>query len=410
MSQPSGMRGGLTRHVWPNGESDMLYLLLWAELVTLAAAIAAAEVRSVARKKPIGRMTNLVLVFLGWAALYGLPIFLRFWPAVAKYRGFFALDYILSIGVAQLVVMGAIIWIGMERLPDGSLKAERWSLRWALGGMLAATLAAALTLVSINHQLAAWMSGMRDEAVATATSLTPPHVPEPENAAACYMKAMDLLAKSDPWPRVLKQAAPPGRLFPDGVYDDPEIVPFVASQQPMLALLREGAARKRCSFDRDYTKARAEAEDDRRKYVPRGGAQVMALETGLLLREGKTSAAVANLNALRTMARHQLGEPQVISLVIAASVNTSMCMTLEEAVNSGRLSRDELAGIALGEPLGFYRAGTPALRAEEVSGILTFCNLGLGNGANDSLPTTPGQTLARVPPYSSHPTCGRTDV
>ncbi|MCX5661559.1 MAG: hypothetical protein NTW19_17920 [Planctomycetota bacterium] len=374
----------------------MTYALLWIEFVALFAALAALGARGAARKKRYPRWVYLALVSFAWAAMYGPWLFLSLWPPMARYRGMFPLGFILSIGAVYLPVEWSITWAGLQRTPDGCLRAERWGSRWPLVVTIASIAAIALTFIEISREINAWMTAMQKAAVATATSLAPPQVPEAENAATYYVKAGDLLGGTKRWPQALSRAAPAGRLFPEGVYNDPEIVSFVASHQPMLAMLRQGAGMKRCAFDRDYTRAFAEVNTDKQRFVPVNGVQIMALETGLLLQDGNAQAATNNLNAMRAIARHQLGEPDLLSLLVAGSVNWMLCRTLEEAVNSGRLMRDDLAAITLDPPLAFYRAMAPALHGEEASGVVTLCNLALWGGDAQAREGRPDKFLAAI--------------
>ena len=88
----------------------------------------------------------------------------------------------------------------------------------------------------------------------TILSLAPAAIPAGANAAPLYLDAFELMAPETPSPSTWFEKTPGWEQY-DSTSVDPKnkaFLDFLRSQQPALSLLREGAARPGCCFDREY--------------------------------------------------------------------------------------------------------------------------------------------------------------
>jgi hypothetical protein len=229
--------------IWLEGAATLL--LLMALLVTWAA-------RRRRRWSQVGLTVLAAILLL-------LPGVVATWAAAGLCFGrelglphnwfVYALSWLLAAGIGVVLVSRR----GLRREADGSPAA----LAWPRGSLLV-LLAVALVLLGItvsNLDLAAQLqiAAARAEAGEVLLAVTPPHVPDKDNAAPLYRQAFALLppaSGSPDWQALLRVRADAQEARKE--LQAKAVKDVLAAQKKTLTLLRQAAAMPACSFEHSY--------------------------------------------------------------------------------------------------------------------------------------------------------------
>ncbi len=177
------------------------------------------------------------------------------------------------------------------------------------------------------------------------------------NAAIYYRQAMDKLQSIDPttresWVKIASQ--------PRDESLTPEQIEAVDRAAEIIALLREGAAKLRCSFTDEYSSEPPIAEYLIGMYEL---TLVLRADTVRALRQGETSNVSANLLAGVGMARHLAADGTIVGSMTAHVSLVQMTPHIERGLTLSDFSRkqrttlrDAVRALPQRDPFGYRRA------------------------------------------------------
>jgi hypothetical protein len=299
----------------------MGYTLLWIENLTFWLLLIALGVAAAVRvKRPWRRRTLLVATTL-LAPGASLLATLAIWALETTWRvptGLFG--PVLALSVCCTVGLLVILRNGLRRDDQQSPRASLWRL-----GTLALATAAALVL----HLMTFWnldlsvrqqMETLRAEAGTLAMSVAPARIPDRDNAALLYVQAfegglLDPLPKEyNEWFRLMSDE--PDKFDPR----DPELTAYLNRLRPLLALVREAAARPGCNFNRDWGRPSfsmllPETQD------MRTAAWSLQLEAHTRAAQGDVAGALEDILAMHRVAEHVSEEPFLICQLVSFAID-----------------------------------------------------------------------------------------
>jgi hypothetical protein len=366
----------------------MAYALIWVESLAVAlllvALVTAWTAHSPRRLVQAGPPVLVALVLIGAAALLTFGIgFLYTRGTLDGYR----LGYALSWTVALTVGSAVVLFRGLSRPEEGASAARAWP-RARLGlGLAALLVVACITFTNVDLAIKVELASVRAEAGARAMALTPPRVPDRDNAALVYQQAFDVLTPRDKLPPQQRDAWFPrqgdnGRRREDlwrAVLSGPkldsgseELKKFLASQRRGLALLRQAAAMPSCWFGHDY-------HDGFNLRLPellrlRDGASLLILSALAKAGEGDSRGAVADLALVFRMAKH-LNDPTLITFVAARAIERDGTRALEAILARATPRAEDLAPLAAAGETHSREELVCVLRMEEAAASAFFATL-----------------------------------
>jgi hypothetical protein len=255
-------------------------------------------------------------------------------------------------------------------------RSGRWVGLFCLGWLFVLLLVYVITNATGGRALERELAQIRDRGEAlTVRELAPPPVPDAENAALVYQRALLSLPRQEavrsggrePW-RLMAQAdenalrdftaAEPAKQR--GVSLD-QVRQALAGTEETAALTRQAAAMPRCAFPVDWD-AGTEA------LFPHLGplrslARLLAAEAIVAARDGKPAEAVANLRAIQSMAQHIGQEPVLISQLVQYACLSTGQSGLRRILGESSLGEAECREIA--DALAGVDVHTPFARAVE---------------------------------------------
>jgi hypothetical protein len=273
------------------------------------------------------------------------------------------------------------IWLAisaMKRAEDDPEKvaAARWP-RGKLAIALAATFCLhVLTFMNLDAAVQQRLVGVRAEASALALSVAPERVPDRDNAALVYNAAFESFGPSQElnkqWNELLQRFETQGKDFDP---KEPEVAKFLDAHAGTLILLREAAKIPACSFDRDYGRPSVDMILPELHRI-RQSVSLMAIDARHKAAVGDARGAIADVQAMFDVARHFNEEPLLIGLLVAISLDSRACATLESVLNTSPLSSEELEGVKIDAAFSSRRGLDRALRMEEAFGLWTLAGVG----------------------------------
>jgi hypothetical protein len=284
----------------------MGHAMIWAEglavaLVSVALAVAWATRGGAARWLWVAVVALLFLAPAAAAALGAYEVHTRHGDVVHTTW----LGYSLS-WLAAFVTLSAVLLRQGRRRPEPGLApaAATWPRQKLWLGLGGAVLALGLTFWNMDLSARAELAIARQEAGAVLLAMTPPPVPEPENAARVYEEALKELGEpvKAPWSDAAKRG-PDAREPAD--WKAPYVVGLVKRHEAALALLRKAAAMPRCSFDRQRTllDAASDAGPPARR-LPGTGAVLLAVDARVKAAQGNLERALEDVSAILGIVRH----------------------------------------------------------------------------------------------------------
>jgi hypothetical protein len=256
--------------------------------------------------------------------------------------------YTLSWLLAGLLGVILVCRRGLQRQPDGVATARSWPRGKLLLALAAAVVLFAITLSNLELAVGLQIAAARAEAGEVLLAVTPPRVPDKDNAAPLYRKAFAALA---PAPReTFFQEHFRIRADVKAVRQalrSRELKEFLAAQQEGLTLLRQAAEMPGCSFERSYQ----QLADTPRSYrdLPELTQMsyanvVLSLSALVHAASDDGKAAVADLRAAFGMCRHV---PTVFALRDALHMEQRALDTLQQLLLLSAPRPEDLARLPL---------------------------------------------------------------
>ncbi len=357
----------------------MMTILLWLETVLLTA-VAAAVLLSWAMRLAPSRWR---LVGLAVAAF--LPVLLA--PGSLWTLGFWLSFYIGGIPIWSLsgLLLTSITsnaWLFWRARRD-----EPWK-SWRLASGLAAAVVLTLTTFTLAEQaVIANLRTRSGESLAVATTVMPVSIPDEQNAAIPYTRAIPSLESQD-----LIKFKTENNGFRKWTDDDPrfrEILQKLTEWREPLADLHEGGRRSGCWFERDFS-SQALIDVTFRELVPlMNGAHLLWLDAHARFATGDVIQGWRSVESLSRLAQHYAREPFLLCQLVAVSID-GMAFT---AATAGLKHPDqrELADIHIPEANSWSRQLRRALIMEQASGSQAMA---LANIRDDVLPLIMQQVVA----------------
>lgn len=388
----------------------MGYALLWVENLAVGLLLIATMVACIARlQRPWLRVVLSLLAAFPPLVAYASVVLglghLRFYEMVLI--GCFYPLVLLTVFYAIGAV--SILW-GLRRRGDAPVvpMAAAWPR-----GRLALLLAVAVGL----HMMTWWnldlavkqrLAGLQAESGALALSIAPARIPDRDNAALIYAQTYEAL-NEDYWPQARRDQWYRWTDFDSERFDpaDPDLAGFLKDQEPILILLRQASEKPGCHFGREYGRLSSDL------LLPelidlRNAARLLALDARYRADQGDVQTAMADINAMFTIAEHVGGEPFLISTLVAIAIDAIATETLQEVLASkgklegdGRITAEQLQAIDLDGSLSFGRLFVRALRAEEAGALNAFHQFSCGDPEawgllGDAAPTPPMHSIYRM--------------
>jgi len=366
----------------------MGFALLWIEtlvaslLVVATVTACAGRLRRGWRQLAMALPVPLVLV-LGHLALTGLVIYYQYrFPINACFYPIAALAVAILAGTVWLLVRG------LRRDNAGGTVAAAWPR-----GKLAIALVAALTLCCMtywNLDLAARQqyAALRVEAGALALSVTPPPIPDKDNAAGVYQQAFEAMGRrpkgdesspaawqwEDAWAKAWDKqwskwdlaAVESGKL--DKELHDPELRRFMERQEPALRLLRKAASMPGCRFERVYVQPDLTQPLPVRSMLT--ASQLLTLDTIYSAANGNRQRMVADINAAFRMAEHFGSHPWLMPVLVAAVTDALAFQSLQAALAMYPIPPNDVAAVKISDSMSYHALFARAWRYEAAASLL----------------------------------------
>jgi hypothetical protein len=360
----------------------MGYALMWVECLAVALLVPALVMACAARWRRLWQvtlpaLTAVLLVALAAAVTWAVGLFrfemlldsVPFWPLLA-WTALFAVGSVL------------VLTRGLRR-QEGVPAARSWPRGRLALALAVAVILAATTFTNLDLAVKVQMASVRAEAGAKALALTPPRVPDRDNAAPVYQEAFAALTPPDKVPPPWRDKVATWLATQDSAFDpaDKDLADFLATQERGLALLRRAAAMPGCSFERDYSRG-IELRLPELEQL-RHGARWLALDARARAAHGDGAAALADVAALIGIARH-LNEPILISSLVAAAIEEMGVRALEEVLAHTTPPPGPLAELSasLGQETSYRTQVQRAFQMEGVAmGLSSFAVLAEGDSA-----------------------------
>ena len=229
-----------------------------------------------------------------------------------------------------------------------------------------------------SHELEAQLADIRAKGEPlTLAESAPPLVPDAENAARVYQQALDLLAARKSGPEKTQDAEETQAVsdFVRSASKEPVPVPvgqireILAERTPILALVRRAAAMPRCRFPINY-------EAGAGALFPHLGpireiARLLAANARVAALDGHADAAVEEIEAMVSIARHIGLEPVMISQTVQYSVISLAATTLDRVLEVATPSPEAIEGLA-------RQLAEQDLRSSYTTALLTERTFGIG--------------------------------
>lgn len=186
--------------------------------------------------------------------------------------------------------------------PGTARSAAAWPRGKLWLGFAGAVLALCFTFWNLDLAARADLAIARQEAGAMLLAITPPAVPDAENAARIYEQAAKIAGKDieQRW----REAVYRGLDCRDAMdWNDPHVVGLVKEYDSALTLYRKAAAMPRCSFD--YQPGMLDAASNRQSQsLPWRGLMLLALDARVKAAEGDLTRAFEDVSAIFGIVKH----------------------------------------------------------------------------------------------------------
>jgi hypothetical protein len=216
--------------------------------------------------------------------------------------------YSLAWLLAFVLLSAAWVRRGLRR-PEPGL--ARSAAAWPRGklwlGLAGSVLALGLTFWNMDLSARADSAIARQEASALLSSITPPPLADPENAARIYADASRNLNEQihEPWLTAAFRGVDAREPLD---WKASYVVELVKQHEGALALFRKAAAMPQCRFDRQPSLLDAATRTEPEELRLRRGATLLAIDARVKALQGNTARAFEDISAIFGMARHVSGQ------------------------------------------------------------------------------------------------------
>jgi hypothetical protein len=349
----------------------MGYLLLWVESVCAAVVLLAvvtalaAQARGwwIQRRVPI-LFGALMIVCAGlaatfvWHVRFNTPILLNGFGSV------------LSWGILFILTAVVVLILGLKPGPEGGPRARAWPLRrlvLALGALLVLTW---ITFANLDTAMKMQLESLRADAGARIVALAPTRIPAGVNATPIYLDAFELMAPEMPNPVVGAEMKFDWKKYDRTSVDlkSKEFLAFLQGQQAALSLLREGAAKPGCWFERDYFQGFGGFPDLRQF---QRGTTLLAYDALASANRGDGRQALQDVAAIFGIAR-QLDEPGLGSLLESIDIEEKGLRVLQDVLERAPPKKEDLELVSLHPSEPYRRMLHRAMQMDEAVGLSYF--------------------------------------
>ncbi len=381
----------------------MGYFLLWIESLAVGLLMVATLVACIGRvqRRWVRIVLNVLAVLMPLAFYVGLAIGTGTLQIMYRIPGArFAAMVLLTVAFAV-----GTIWL----LVNGFRRGEEDPARRRAAGWPRGKLAVSLGVAVALHVMTFWnmdlairqeVAALRIEAGALALSVAPVRVPDADNAALPYQQAFELMGSNRQGGEAWKEEWNVSN--PEFDAQDPKLREFLGQHTSTLALLRQGAAKPGCCFERDYGRPSISIFFASELHRLRAGARLLAADARCKAADGDLRGALENTSAMFSIAEHTASDPLVVMQLVAIAIDQIAIGTLEAVLASGTATAEDLAAANIHDHLSYRKQLEKAFRLEEAFWLSIVFQMMSGTGGpvpsgNEWLPfQTPG---VLVPPY-----------
>ena len=254
--------------------------------------------------------------------------------------------------------------------------AATWRLNRLALALGAVILLACMTFWNLDLAVRQEMAAMRVEAGAVALSISPPRIPDSQNAALLYIQALEILdAQAEPeemaWDKAVTNWLNPHPI--DGTFkpDDQEMLAFMARQASVIELIRKAAELPGCNFGTEYNPPSRDVRLPPLHKVRRLG-QLLCLSSRVAAHQGRMTEAMNDLNAVLALAKHCTSDPSTIASIVSFGSEEQAFETFQYVLGQGAPTAESLNAIHLDPTLSFNAALHRSMRLETAFGISMF--------------------------------------
>lgn len=358
----------------------MGYALLWIENLTVSLLLLATVLACVGHLQWRWlRCAIWTVMVLAFTVFYGNLVWLT---GLFQFRtGFVATWFYPALSLAVIVLLG-MVWLSIV----GFRRADGMAVPIAAGtwprGKLALALGAALALHAMtfwNLDLAArqQLDALRTEAGAVAASVTPPRIPDRDNAAIVYERAFEGFPPKKSWDGVLQEKWDEWT-GPDVDLKDPELRAFLKRHALTIGLLHEAANKPGCCFERDYGRPNYATALPEISQL-REAAKLLALNARVKAADGDVRSALQDIKTMFVISQHVSTERPIICLLVSMTVEQLATDTLQEVLAGRKVSEDDLTQFdSLNRTPSYQRLLERCVRLEEAFVLSLSSDIGRG--------------------------------
>lgn len=280
------------------------------------------------------------------------------------------LPLIGGIAGGAISLAGAIVVRIKGRRKTADDPPRRAAADWPVGKLAAAAavavLLAGMTFWNLDLAVRQEMAVVRAEACMTAMALTPPRLPDSQNAAVLYRKAWDLLGKE-------KDLAQTWLDLPAEKFNasDEKLQAFLARHADARDLLHKAGRMPGCDFGTQFN------PPDYHVRLPefgpfRDAGKFLRLSVRANARSGRPVEAARDVSALFALAGHHATAPMLISALMATWQHQQSFEALQELLEAGPLTAEAIDALRIDPAMSFGQAFQNALGMEECFGLVAF--------------------------------------
>jgi hypothetical protein len=264
---------------------------------------------------------------------YAIPILV--W---AQFGSLFSFALVAMVGAS--VTLAGMVVLGMLALRrrDGVPAAALWSRKRAAVRAGVGLMMCAVVLVLLDYRAKSYAAWVTREADATSQSLYEPVPVGTENAAALYPPILESMGEAPDWD---------SRWFARSSYKPTAPPPLSDAQRQAVPRLRAAAALPGADWGIDprYTVNTTLPH----LTLLRQGGNVLRLHAALEAQDGRIDEAVADIRALRGMARHASGQT-IVEALVATGLEALAVAAVEDALPHARADSEVDALIPARDP------------------------------------------------------------
>ncbi len=366
----------------------MGFALLWIEslvaslLLVATVTACAGRVRRGWRQLALALPVPLVMI-LGHLAMVGSVIYYQYrFPINACFYPIATLAVIILVGTVWLMVRG------LRRDDAGGTVAAGWPRDKLAIALVAALALCCMTYWNLDLAARQQYAALRVEAGALALSVTPPPIPDRDNAAEIYQQAFEAMGRrhkedtsspsawqwDDAWTKAWDKqwskwdlaAVESGKL--DKELHDPELRRFMERQEPALRLLRKAASMPGCRFERVYVQPDLTQPLPVRSMLT--ASQLLTLDTIYSAANGNRQRTVADINAAFRMAEHFGSHPWLMPVLVAAVTDALAVQSLQAALALYPNPPNDVAAVKISDSMSYHALFARAWRYEAAASML----------------------------------------